>query len=304
MHLLRSIMLHCSIAAALLVATPARAESVIGLPLRVGLMGGYQLTSSDFDVLGVRRSALRPGDGALFGLRLGWHAIRAIELELAVGLVPAGTPTDGASALLLPAHLDLVVRPFDWAVCPYASVGGGVMALVGGDAGSDVDALFSAAIGAEVVVDQSLAFRLEVGLFGTDAVDGAMAFSPTFLFGLDVLAWRTRREDVVVEPWTEPAPPIAATPLPDAGHADLDGDSDNDDVDNEDDSCPLHPGDEDDRGCPDTDRDGLIDPWDRCPIDAGTVAGCPDADRDGVADHDDACPNSAGPASRYGCPGG
>ncbi|PKN58840.1 MAG: hypothetical protein CVU56_03565 [Deltaproteobacteria bacterium HGW-Deltaproteobacteria-14] len=304
MHLLRHIMLHCNIAIALLLAMPARADGVIGLPVRVGVMGGYQLTSSDFDVLGVRRSALRPGDGALLGLRFGWRAIRALELELAVGLVPAGTPTDGASALLLPAHLDLVVRPFAWVVAPYASVGGGVMALVGGDAGSDADALFSAAIGVELVVDHSLAFRFEVGLFGTDAVAGAMAFSPTFVFGLDVLAWRPRHEDVVVEPWTEPAPPPVAVPLPVPAGVSPDGDDDDDDVDNEDDRCPLHPGEEGARGCPDTDRDGLIDPWDRCPIDAGTIAGCPDADGDGVPDRDDACPNHPGPASRYGCPGG
>ena len=75
----------------------------------MGVSGGYQLTSSDFDVLGERQSALQPGDGGLFGLRLGWHAAELLELELAASLVPASTPTAGADALLLPAHLDLVV---------------------------------------------------------------------------------------------------------------------------------------------------------------------------------------------------
>ena len=293
-------MLHCSVVAALLSSGSAWADDVIGLPMRVGVLGGYQLTSGDFDVLGIRRSALQPGDGGLFGLRVGWRVLPVLEVELSVGLVPAGTPTPKASALLLPAHVDLVIRPFAWRVRPYASVGGGVMALVAGDAGRDADGLFHAAIGVEAIVGDSIALRAEVGLFGTDAVQGAIAFSPTFVFGVDILAWRPRHDDeVLVEPWREPTPPVPTDkPVP------SDGDVDRDGVANADDRCPQSPGSAADHGCPDTDRDGLIDPWDRCPTAPGPAGngGCPDKDGDGISDHDDACPDAAGPADRYGCP--
>ncbi|TNF28592.1 MAG: hypothetical protein EP329_17570 [Deltaproteobacteria bacterium] len=298
-------LLQCSIIASLLMPTAAQADEVIGLPMRVGVVGGYQLTSSDFDVLGVRRSALQPGDGALIGLRAAWRAMSVVDLELALALVPASTPTEGASALLLPVHLDLVARPFDWVVKPYASVGGGVMALVGGDAGSDIDALFHAALGAELVIDESVALRLEIGLFGTDAVEGAIGFSPTFLFGVDILAWRARPGHVDGGDWTPPDP-VAPPVVVDEPHVDPSGDTDGDGLDNEDDRCPLHAGTERTAGCPDSDGDGVIDPWDRCPVDAGAGAGkgdgCPDSDGDGVLDVRDACPSQRGTAERYGCP--
>ncbi|WP_456378705.1 OmpA family protein, partial [Lutibacter sp.] len=60
------------------------------------------------------------------------------------------------------------------------------------------------------------------------------------------------------------------------------------------------------KGCPDTDGDGLVDKDDTCPTVAGPTAnkGCPwpDTDGDGVLDKDDNCVNEAGPASNNGCP--
>lgn len=55
---------------------------------------------------------------------------------------------------------------------------------------------------------------------------------------------------------------------------------------------------------PDTDGDGLTDPLDRCPSEAGTLDGCPavDTDGDGVPDLRDACPDVAGSADFAGCP--
>jgi OOP family OmpA-OmpF porin len=61
----------------------------------------------------------------------------------------------------------------------------------------------------------------------------------------------------------------------------------------------------------DTDGDGIADPSDRCPNEAGVAPeGCPapppDTDNDGIVDADDTCPNEAGPASqdpaKNGCP--
>ena len=60
------------------------------------------------------------------------------------------------------------------------------------------------------------------------------------------------------------------------------------------------------RGCPDTDGDGVLDKNDGCPKVAGPSAnkGCPwpDTDGDGVLDKDDDCVNEAGLASNKGCP--
>jgi OmpA-OmpF porin, OOP family len=52
-------------------------------------------------------------------------------------------------------------------------------------------------------------------------------------------------------------------------------------------------------GCPDSDADGLPDPEDKCPVNAGPKdnGGCPDVDRDGdtIVDRVDRCPDQFGP---------
>jgi OmpA-OmpF porin, OOP family len=56
----------------------------------------------------------------------------------------------------------------------------------------------------------------------------------------------------------------------------------------------------------DTDKDGIPDSEDACPLIPGIAKyhGCPipDRDGDGVNDEEDACPDIAGPASNHGCP--
>ena len=58
--------------------------------------------------------------------------------------------------------------------------------------------------------------------------------------------------------------------------------------------------------CPDSDGDGVSDPKDNCPNQAGPAAnnGCPwpDTDGDSVLDKDDECPNKAGSVANNGCP--
>lgn len=57
---------------------------------------------------------------------------------------------------------------------------------------------------------------------------------------------------------------------------------------------------------PDTDGDGIADPADKCPTQAGLARyqGCPipDSDADGINDENDKCPNQAGVAQYDGCP--
>lgn len=79
-------------------------------------------------------------------------------------------------------------------------------------------------------------------------------------------------------------------------------DSDKDGIPDAVDACPLVAGVAQFKGCPDTDGDGVPDPEDTCPNQIGTIesGGCPDSDGDGIADQKDACPDVAGPLN--GCP--
>jgi outer membrane protein OmpA-like peptidoglycan-associated protein len=85
-------------------------------------------------------------------------------------------------------------------------------------------------------------------------------------------------------------------------------DTDKDGIPDDQDACPLKPGVPKYHGCPvpDTDHDGIDDDHDSCRTVPGVARyhGCPipDRDGDGVNDEEDACPDSAGPVSNHGCP--
>jgi OOP family OmpA-OmpF porin len=85
-------------------------------------------------------------------------------------------------------------------------------------------------------------------------------------------------------------------------------DTDKDGIPDNEDMCPLKPGTIKYHGCPvpDTDHDGIDDEHDSCKNVAGLARyhGCPipDRDGDGVNDEEDHCPDSAGPVANHGCP--
>lgn len=81
-------------------------------------------------------------------------------------------------------------------------------------------------------------------------------------------------------------------------------DTDKDGIYDKDDACPLVPGIPEFEGCPDTDGDGIQDSEDACPLVAGIpeFQGCPDTDSDGIQDSLDACPLVAGLPEFDGCP--
>lgn len=87
-----------------------------------------------------------------------------------------------------------------------------------------------------------------------------------------------------------------------------DKDSDKDGIPDNEDACPLKPGDAEWRGCPvpDTDHDGVDDAHDSCRTIAGLPAnhGCPvsDTDNDGIDDDHDFCKTVPGVAKYHGCP--
>lgn len=83
-------------------------------------------------------------------------------------------------------------------------------------------------------------------------------------------------------------------------------DTDRDGVIDSLDMCPLQPGLERFNGCADTDGDGISDKEDKCPTVYGYLKynGCAiaDMDRDGISDEEDKCPNVPGIIKYYGCP--
>lgn len=85
------------------------------------------------------------------------------------------------------------------------------------------------------------------------------------------------------------------------------GDADDDGVLDPDDKCPNQAGPASNQGCPlDSDGDGIVDIRDRCPKVPGPKLnqGCPygDTDKDGVLDNEDQCPNKPGAPDNNGCP--
>lgn len=85
-------------------------------------------------------------------------------------------------------------------------------------------------------------------------------------------------------------------------------DADNDFIPTDNDACPDQAGNSSNFGCPDgvlppdTDGDGSLDLYDRCPTVAGANGfDCPDGDGDVVPDIDDLCPDVAGDMALGGC---
>jgi len=261
-------------------------QPAAAVPARVGIVGGYQVTSSDFDVLGERHVDLQPGGAGLIGVRFGLELVPALALEITLQLAPARIPI-GETVLLMPIHADLVLRPFAGAFTPFIALGGGVYAHLAGTGSGDVDGLIHGALGVEARLREDVLLRLEAAVLATDGVASTLSYNPAVRLGLDLrFGARPSAEVVVPEPVGVP------------------GDRDGDGVPDDRDHCPSHPGPPAHDGCPDTDGDGIRDVWDRCPMQPGSPAheGCPDTDGDGLIDRLDACPRAPGSPRSWGCP--
>ncbi|MFO0750011.1 MAG: hypothetical protein U1F43_30725 [Myxococcota bacterium] len=245
---------------------PPTVLRTLGAPLRVGVFVGWHATSSDLDVLGDRVQGNEPSPGPSFGLRLGWRMTPGWGLDFSLGAVPAG------SEWLVPLIGELRWRPLEgeasWT--PTVALGAGVYAGFG--AGGDVDALFTATTGLELVLAREVGVHLEGGVWASDGVSGPIAWTPVVTLGIELRAWRDRRERAEEEP-LRPPPVVRGCPA----------------------GVPAE-------RCADLDEDGVIDALDACPIEPGAVNGCPDDDGDGVASPRDACPLRRGAAADWGCP--
>lgn len=254
-------------------AGPDAPGRVVGLPLRLGVSFGWHWTAADYDVLGERRDDRVPGAGPLFGLRLGLRLDPIVSFELEAGAIAAAV--DDGPAWLLPARVGLALRPLDAIVTPLLTLGGGLVAHVGGPGRGDADLLLAASAGVEIALGEIGALRLEGGVFATDAVEATLSWSPVATLGFDFFLWRKRATRADEPPPWEPRPiPVAGCPPGVAAGL-----------------------------CADSDHDGVIDAFDHCPAHAGRRAdGCPDPDGDGVVAPRDACPRDRGQAIDWGCP--
>ncbi|MBS1918202.1 MAG: OmpA family protein [Bacteroidetes bacterium] len=101
--------------------------------------------------------------------------------------------------------------------------------------------------------------------------------------------------------WIARTSPAVAVPV-------VKKDTDKDGIPDEQDMCPLQPGTAKYSGCPvpDADHDGIDDEHDSCKTIAGVEKynGCPvpDTDGDGIDDEHDSCKTVAGVAKYHGCP--
>ncbi|TGD59218.1 DUF5723 family protein [Flavobacterium humi] len=93
-----------------------------------------------------------------------------------------------------------------------------------------------------------------------------------------------------------------------AAVAKVEPDTDKDGVLDKNDTCPMIAGPKENNGCPwdDSDDDGVLDKDDKCPTVSGPAKnnGCPwpDSDGDGILDKEDKCPEVKGTKANNGCP--
>lgn len=224
-----------------------------------------------------------------YTLHGGYNFSRHIGLELALQLSPA----EVNRLSIFTAHLDVVWHPLvhDWIV-PFVGAGASFSTLIPQtDYATDSDPGVNAMIGAKLYPWDNIGFRIDLRYLmrfptASDAADGRSE-----VMGHDLMASFGLFASLGGE--EEKKAPVIL-------------DTDGDGIIDQADACPLVPGQESAKGCPDKDGDTLADTEDRCPDEAGPVAdkGCPDKDGDTLVDLDDRCPTEPGPVELKGCPDG
>ena len=306
----------------------------------VGIYGGGHLSFGDWSMADIRAEGVDIEDAGVIGLRLGGQFLNWLSLEGHLGYLPGqsaeATETNGNGDVInIPsrsAHiLDYgamlrFMAPMD-VVGIYLGVGGGGYTVVGGDIGDGTDWHADAALGAQIMLHDLVAMRVEARHIFTPGVQDE-AYNFQISLGFDFMAWRTEddRDKDGIDDETDACPDTpgvaSAKGCPDkdgdgiaddkdecpdvAGPADTKGcpDKDGDRIKDAADDCPETPGVAEFKGCADTDGDKIADPKDKCPKVPGIAkfAGCPDTDGDGIEDAKDKCPKQPGPAKTQGCP--
>lgn len=328
------------VAAMIAFSVPSANADLPDASVYVGIYGGGHLSFGDWSMGDIRSEGVDLEDAGVVGLRLGGQFLQWLSLEAHLGYLPGqsgettrndinGNPVDVAerSAHILDyGGMLRFMAPME-TVGIYLGVGGGGYTVVGGDIGEATDWHADAALGAQIMLHDLVAMRIEARHIFTPGVqDEAYNFELTL--GFDFFAWRTEddRDGDGIDDEVDACPDTpgveSAKGCPDkdgdgiadstdecpdvAGPADTGGcpDKDGDKIKDSADRCPEVPGVAEFKGCPDTDNDSIADPDDKCPKVPGIAQfnGCPDTDKDGIQDSADKCPKQPGPAKTQGCP--
>ncbi|MCB9728568.1 MAG: OmpA family protein [Deltaproteobacteria bacterium] len=279
--------------------------------VHLGLSGGYGWLSDDLDLSGRRQLPASPSAAPCFALDLGVGLGRHASVELSGWALPSRVQRGAGDAVVMAGLAELSLHALSGPVSLSWSLGAGALSVVAGDLGRDADLLASAGMGARwLLANRRIALRADLRVWLSDGADRALSVSPVLSVGVDVYLRRSTsgaeapaprpRDAQASIPRGTPACSRPGAAAGDRGCRDSDGDG----VLDFEDLCDEHPGSAAMEGCPDTDGDGVPDPRDECPTLAGepALAGCSDRDADGVADREDACPDARGPAERGGCP--
>jgi outer membrane protein OmpA-like peptidoglycan-associated protein len=233
-----------------------------------------------------------------FGGRLAYLPIRHFGIEFEGGAMPS--KAGGERATLWHARGHFIAQLGLWSVTPFVVVGATGLGVSSSRAavGNDVDPALHLGLGAKFFINRYLMFRLDLRdtITARRGVDAGATNNLEVLLGLSLTLGRKKDRDQA---------PVAPMPT----------DRDGDGVLDTDDQCIDTPGDKP-TGCPpeapvigDKDGDGFKDDVDAC-IDVAGVApdGCPDKDpdKDGILDPDDKCPDVAETKNGFedgdGCP--
>ena len=327
------------LAVAVAISVPSANADLPNASVYLGVYGGGHLSFGDWSMADIRSEGVDLEDAGVVGIRLGGQFLNWLSLEAHLGYLPGSSgdsTVTGANGELVDvpgrnAHIldyGALLRftaPMD-VVGIYLGLGGGGYSVVGGDIGEATDWHADAAIGAQIMLHDLIAMRVEARHIFTPGVEDE-AYNFQLTLGLDFIAWRIEddRDNDGIADEVDACPDTpgveSAKGCPDkdgdgiqdskddcpdvAGPADMKGcpDRDGDNITDSADRCPDAPGVEAHQGCADTDNDGIADPDDKCPTVAGIakLAGCPDTDGDGITDAEDKCPKVYGLVEMQGC---
>ncbi len=281
---------------------PPREAAGSGLAFALLLEGGGELARGDLD------PETDPGGYARLTLDMSPASVFAfLRAELSVGLSRLGrtvdAPVQGLARVPAVASVVLIAPIIDGGG-PYVRGGGGMSLATPERAAKtrysegSIDPVAQYGAGFEYPISRRWIARLDVSRTHQFETITGDFWAAGLGIGLRSVPDATPLP-APIEPQMEPLPlpeppPVVVTP------ADRDGDG----LIDPDDKCPTEAGPPDNAGCPWPDQDGdkIADKDDKCMKVAGlSPHGCPDSDEDGLADHVDSCPLVPGPEPT-GCP--
>ncbi len=279
--------------------------------LYIGGYGGYSPNINDWQLgdapgLWSNPPTLMPKSSAVAGLRLGYHIIPQLIIEMGGGILPTSS-TDGGKNTVVKLDGDLYYHFLNKKYTPFFGIGTGAYILRGGDLNKDMDGQVHASLGFRGLVTPRIALRAEIRDYLIESfTSSGWGNKLELTAGIDIYLHGVQKK--VIDRDSDGIPD-ATDNCPDVfGTALMKGcpDRDNDAITDAEDKCPDEQGVAENNGCPqvlDRDNDGIPDNSDQCPDESGLskFSGCPDTDGDGVPDKDDKCPEITGLPDYDGC---